>query len=145
MTHSFKIGDRVRLNALGGNDPFWFRFYGPAKTGTITEIKDNPTHGTIYRVRQDYSASEQYLSPYNFKPRKAPKTTPSAQTQLILDPLTRGLTITRIEAMALYRVGSLSRRICDLKDRGHKIVSTMKTDPTGRAYAEYSLRKGGRV
>lgn len=75
-------------------------------------------------------------------PKSAEKATSAmpAQTNLVLEHLLSGRTLTRIQADHLYRVASLSRRICDLEERGHKIKRDRKTDLTGRPYVEYSLR-----
>jgi hypothetical protein len=48
--------------------------------------------------------------------------------------------ITAVEAQALYRCRSLSRRICDLKGEGFLIDSEMKVDQTGQRYARYIYR-----
>lgn len=45
--------------------------------------------------------------------------------------------ITAIEAAAMYRVRSLTRRITDLKQRGHSIRSEVRTDATGQRYTRY--------
>jgi len=47
--------------------------------------------------------------------------------------------ITAIEAQALYKCRSLSRRICDLKAAGYKITTVRKTDLTGQRYVRYYL------
>ena len=41
------------------------------------------------------------------------------------------------EAQALYRVTRLSARIGELRDDGHKIVSIVKKDLTGKKYVKY--------
>jgi hypothetical protein len=48
--------------------------------------------------------------------------------------------ITAVEAQAIYRCRSLSRRICDLKAEGFLIDSEMKVDQTGQRYARYIYR-----
>lgn len=68
-----------------------------------------------------------------------------SQCAALLAHLLEGLTITRIQADHLYRIASLTRRIKDLREAGHKVAAKVKTDPTGRAYTEYSLRSAGRV
>lgn len=66
-----------------------------------------------------------------------PKLAP--QTKAVLDVLlTRG-TITGVEASAILKVRSLSRRICDLIDAGYHITKEMKRDQTGQRYVRYSL------
>jgi hypothetical protein len=38
-----------------------------------------------------------------------------------------------------YRIENLKGRICDLRDRGHRIMTTFKKDALGKKYARYSL------
>lgn len=47
--------------------------------------------------------------------------------------------LSQFEALHLYRIASLSRRITDLRQAGVPIRREMKKDPTGRAYARYFL------
>lgn len=63
--------------------------------------------------------------------------TPQAAT--ILTHLTKIGDISPLEARTVYRVDSLSRRICDLKDAGYKVSREMRKDATGKRYARYSL------
>ena len=44
-----------------------------------------------------------------------------------------------MEARFLYGIESLSRRICDLKDRGYKIYSEIRKAPNGKKYARHYL------
>lgn len=46
-------------------------------------------------------------------------------------------TITPLEARTLYRIESLSRRICDLRARGMKFKTRTLHDLTGRRYRVY--------
>ena len=63
----------------------------------------------------------------------------SGMARQILDHLKKVGSISAVEAQALYKCRSLSRRICDLKDAGFKVVSELKYDTTGQRYARYSL------
>ena len=47
--------------------------------------------------------------------------------------------ISWVEANDLYRVGSLTRRIADLREAGHKIASEWRRDLLGQKYTRYSL------
>lgn len=58
---------------------------------------------------------------------------------LILRHLESKGSITNVEAQALYRCRSLSRRICDIKAWGFPIKSVMKTDATKQRYVRYEL------
>lgn len=59
--------------------------------------------------------------------------------ELLAAHLKSGKSITAIEANALWRCRSLSRRICDLKDAGYKIQRQLRRDTTGQRYARYFL------
>ena len=60
--------------------------------------------------------------------------------QMILRHLEDKGSITSVEAQALYRCRSLSRRITDIKQWGFPISSELKTDATGQRYARYYLK-----
>ncbi len=62
-----------------------------------------------------------------------------SQTQKILDHLTKVGSISWVEANDLYRVRSLTRRIADLREAGHEIVSEWRKDHLGQRYTRYSL------
>ena len=47
--------------------------------------------------------------------------------------------ITGLEALDLYRVRSLPRRIADLRENGFQIKSEWKKDRLGQRYVRYSL------
>lgn len=148
--NKFKAGDRVKLS------------FGGAEFGTVICIK-NGLEG-FYSVETDtknnydhdcegcalkgkgyglYVRESQMTIVAAAKPTKTfARGTQNAQ---LLTHLASGKTITRITADHLYRIASLTRRILDLKEAGHKIVSTRKMDATGRPYVEYSLRNAGRV
>jgi len=59
-----------------------------------------------------------------------------------VDPIShKRRTISAMEAIGLYRIHSLSRRICDVK-RDYpnlKITKQRKYDTTGRAYVRYGI------
>ena len=63
----------------------------------------------------------------------------SPQAYTIYDHLRKIGDISALEARAIYRVDSLSRRICDLKDAGYKVSRVIKKDATGKRYARYTL------
>lgn len=45
-----------------------------------------------------------------------------SQCDMLLDHLQLGLRITMLEAISLYGIGHLPRRIKDLEEKGHKII-----------------------
>ena len=64
----------------------------------------------------------------------------SPQCQMILNHLRKGHSITQRSALLDFGIMALPRRIADLKESGHKIVSTIETNKlTGQRYARYSL------
>lgn len=50
-------------------------------------------------------------------------------------------TITAVEAAALFRIRSLSRRINDLEAVGHSFQRHHKVDTTGQRYVRYELER----
>ena len=62
-----------------------------------------------------------------------------SQYQKILNHMIDHESISGVEAAELYRVRSLPRRICDLKEAGFEIVSEWRTDPLGQRYKKYRL------
>lgn len=61
------------------------------------------------------------------------------QTAQILEHLKTKGSITQVEASALYKSRSLTRRITDIRQSGHNVKSEWKTDPTGQRYVRYHL------
>lgn len=62
-----------------------------------------------------------------------------SQKTILLRHLSRGLSITQLEAIGLYRVFNLKGRINDLRNDGYPIITGMMTDVTGKTYARYTL------
>jgi hypothetical protein len=62
-----------------------------------------------------------------------------SQNKQILDHLQKVGSISFVEAVDLYRVRSLPRRIKDLRDTGHNIISEWRRDHLGQKYTRYSL------
>lgn len=152
MQHKFNVGDRVKtICGLGTvkrqslhNDrekgPYHARFYA---VELDNRVWGHDCEGLTEESRGYWESENQMTLVTRAKPAKT--FAPHTQCGQILAHLLSGKTLTRITADHLYRVASLTRRIKDLKDAGHKIISTTKVDPTGRTYVEYSMRKGGRV
>lgn len=62
------------------------------------------------------------------------------QNQIILKHLEKAGSITVREALVEYSVASLTKRIQELREAGHKIVSTVKHHPvTQQRYTRYTL------
>lgn len=66
---------------------------------------------------------------------------PKSQKQLLLDHFRAKNSISGIEASALYRIRSLSRRINDLEEEGHLFGRSEEKDPTGQRYTRYHYLK----
>ena len=62
-----------------------------------------------------------------------------SQNNKILQHLKRVGSISWVEANDLYRVRSLTRRIADLREMGHEIISEWRKDTLGQRYVRYSL------
>ena len=66
--------------------------------------------------------------------------TVNSQTNMILNYLKEGNSITTLEAMILFQITCLAERIRDLREKGYVINSLMiKDDKSGKRYARYSL------
>ena len=62
------------------------------------------------------------------------------QHQKIMKHLKKAGSITVREAMVEYSIQSLTKRVQELREDGHEIVSTVKFHPvTGQKYVRYSL------
>lgn len=62
------------------------------------------------------------------------------QTRRILEHLKDQGSITQVEAQAMYKARSLTRRITDIREMGYDVYSEWKTDHTGQRYVRYWLR-----
>lgn len=59
--------------------------------------------------------------------------------QLIKEHLESGMSITNIEAQALWRCRALPKRISELRAAGMNIKAERRKDSTGQTYARYEL------
>ncbi len=66
---------------------------------------------------------------------------PITQTGMILRHLQERGSITQVEASAMYKSRSLTKRISELRAQGYNIKSEWRIDPTGQRYVRYWLRK----
>lgn len=62
---------------------------------------------------------------------------PHSQKRLLLEHFRVKSSISNIEASALYRIRSLSRRINDLEADGYQFARSQERDPTGQRYVRY--------
>ena len=64
----------------------------------------------------------------------------SPQSQVVLTHLRTAGSISNVEAHAVHRIRSLSRRITEISDAGYAISKERKRDVTGQIYVRYSLK-----
>jgi len=153
VTQPFKVGDTVLVAvaaSIGG-------FYCPSfngKQGKVISISGsgNPD------VRIDGIKYPQYVpiedltlvkvDPVEAVRKATPKVRsfqPGSQCDRIVKYLLAGNSITPIKARQLFGAERLAARILEIRQAGHKVVATIKTDLNGKVYGEYSLRNVGRV
>lgn len=64
------------------------------------------------------------------------------QHDKIMKHLRKAGSITVREALVEYSIASLTKRVHELREQGHDIVSTVKFHPiTGQKYVRYSLEQ----
>lgn len=66
-----------------------------------------------------------------------PTVGPRKQTDMLLDHFKVRPDISALEASAMFRIRSLSRRINDLEAQGHRFSRVTKKDTTGQRYVRY--------
>jgi hypothetical protein len=62
------------------------------------------------------------------------------QARIALSHLQKVGSITNVEANAVHRIRSLSRRITEIQDAGFPVHKEFKRDATGQRYVRYSLQ-----
>jgi hypothetical protein len=154
MTKRFTIGQRVQATDIGhrdykSTDVLEGVIVGDANTdmplvnfGAHFDGHDGyESHGPLmptcwFVPVEDITALPDAIAP------EAPASVPQGKQQgdRVLKHLLAGKSITQLEAFGVYRIFRLAARIHELKQKGHKIVTTMRIDETGKQYAEYSLR-----
>lgn len=63
------------------------------------------------------------------------------QAKLVLDYLNSGKSLTQMIALNNLGVGSITKRIAELRKAGHTIKTDRKLDHFGQRYAEYVMEK----
>lgn len=66
-----------------------------------------------------------------------------SQNEVILNHLINGGTLSRLEALFSYHIQNVTARVRDLRMRGIPVITTIKVDPQGAEYAEYSITSYG--
>jgi len=59
------------------------------------------------------------------------------QKQLLIEYFRRYHTISALEAAGQFKIRSLSRRINDLEEAGHRFYREVRADATGQRYTRY--------
>ncbi|AGC35530.1 hypothetical protein RHEph01_gp019 [Rhizobium phage RHEph01] len=156
VVNPFKVGDTVRI----ADTPTVEDFYDPnfnGKTGKVIFV-DAGTHSAdvcVEGIAWSQWVSLEDLTLVKVDPVEAvKKAVPKArvvvfqsgsQCDRLVKHLAAGNSITPLVARQLFGVERLAARILEIKKAGHKVTSTIKTDVNGKVYAEYALRKAGRV
>ena len=104
------------------------------KTASSTKARRRATHSGAKSMALCMRTKPSPMTGYNSK-----ETTAMSQNQKILSHLRDVGSISWVEANDLYRVRSLPRRIKDLRDEGHSIVSEWRTDKLGQRYTRYLM------
>lgn len=60
------------------------------------------------------------------------------QEDALLNHFSKKPTITPVEAQAMYKMRSITRRISTLRQQGHVILREYRRDQTGQRYARYT-------
>lgn len=61
------------------------------------------------------------------------------QLRTLAEHFKKGMSITQYEALLLYRIAALPRRIKDMEEYGVRFKREMRRDETGRSYAKYTV------
>ena len=62
-----------------------------------------------------------------------------SQNKMLIEHFEECGSISNVEAQAVYKIRSLPRRICDLKEIGYEFSRERKKDLTGQRYVRYYL------
>ena len=62
-----------------------------------------------------------------------------SQNKMLIEHFEECGSISNVEAQAVYKIRSLPRRICDLKEIGYEFSREWKKDLTGQIYVRYYL------
>lgn len=103
-----------------------------AETLAVLAAQDPETYGDEY---SHWHSQAQSLEHQGWKVMQG-----KTQHAKILTHLKKAGSITVREAMVEYSIQSLTKRIQELREMGHNIVSTVKHHPiTGQKYTRYTL------
>lgn len=144
--HDFKIGDMLRspmgVGKLVAIDvDGWFGVEYSTPTGVDHDCNGAGRKGYCYWHSPRVTTFELVQQPAPVAKPKLRTFVKGSQCDLILKYMLGGRKITPMVARQLFGTERLAARILEIRQSGHKVKSTLKTDPNGKVYAEYSLRK----
>jgi hypothetical protein len=158
LVNPFKFGDTVQMCAFDArSNPAFYYDHGFAnQQGTIDHAgRDGYVTVLVASLGHTQFVPIADLTLVKVDPVEAvKKATPKVKTIVfqsgsqcdrLVKYLLAGNSITPLVARQLFGVERLAARILEIKKAGHKVTSTIKTDVNGKVYAEYALRKAGRV
>lgn len=104
-----------------------------AETLAVLAVQDPETYGDAYVF---WNSQAQSLEQQGWK-----KMSGKTQHDKIMKHLKKAGSITVREAIVEYSIQSLTKRIQELREAGHNIVSHIKRHPvTGQKYTRYTLQ-----
>lgn len=126
-----------------------WRKYGPLQLLGHSEVKHRQRHGVscpaidmnVVRDMMTTKLSGDHLQTPAVGTLPDTARSLSTQNRLILDYLKAGRTLTNQIALVNLGIGSLSKRVAELRALGHPIKSTEAKDHFNRRYVKYTLEK----
>jgi hypothetical protein len=135
MTKTFKVGDRVRTTGAS--------IHGvPEGTlGTIIGVDRTSASFPITVNFECKSGGGWPVSPFEIGRVGAL----APQTAKVLSILRAKGSLTAVEAAAIAKVRSLTRRITDLREAGFSVLSETRRDTEGQRYVRYYLNENAKA
>lgn len=150
IVQPFKVGDKVQIAATP-TDPWCYADGYNGKIGMVIRIGLGTPDVKVEGFNYSQYVPAHDLTLVKEEPVEAVKAaTPKiklrtfkkgSQVERILKFLLTGEKLTPLKARQLFGAERLAARILELRQAGHKVVATTKTDLNGKVYGEYSLRK----
>lgn len=143
MKSLFNKGDRVEFQRTA--DGSWRMATFIAMVGGLAALEvDEPVYNHdcdgLTKAQHGEWAMPERIRLVSQAPVKPTRTfAPNSQNGKLLAYLASGNRITRIVADHMFGIASLTRRIRDLREAGHKVEGAVKIDPRGNPYTEYKL------
>lgn len=153
LINPFKVGDKVRIaDETESVDYYCRKFNG--KVGTVIRVSEGEPDVKVEGIIYSQYVPSADLTLVVEEPVAAVKAaTPviklrtfqtGSQCDRIIKFLLTGDTITPLKARQLFGTERLAARILEIRQAGHKIAATLRTDLNGKTYGAYTLRKTDR-